>query len=337
MGTPIQSRHGLPAKLRAGFTILEMMVATAVLLMLLAIVFVVISQTSTITRRATDKISAFQGARAAFDLVTELLSQATLNSYWDYDNHLTPTRYQRTSELHFLIGNAGDAPFPGTAGTGQIIAFQAPAGVTANQTAYGGLENLLNAVGFYIEYGIEPGLPSPFPTAAPRYRYRLMQAIEPTEYLTVYDDTTGDTWIDGLSSNGTANVDSIAENIVLMIAWPRKSPTDDPDGDALTSDFSYDSRWNATSTPQPETANQLPPTVQLTMVAIDEASASRLCTSANEPAELKNLGDIFTESSEETFSGPSGELQRLKDKLDGLRINYKIFTAVVPIRESKMQ
>lgn len=329
--------RGLPPRPRAGFSILEVMVASAVLLMLLAIIFGVISQTSTITRRATDKISAFQGARAAFDLVTELLSQATLNSYWDYDNPLTPTKYQRTSELHFLIGKSGVARFPGTAGTGQMIAFQAPAGVTGDPNAYGGMENLLNACGFYIEYGKEPGLPSPFPDATPRYRYRLMQAVQPTEKLTLYEDTTGDTWLDGLSGNATTSVDPIADNIVLMIAWPRKSPKDDPDGSALTTDFSYDSRQGATSTPQPETANQLPPTVQLTMVAIDEASAARLCTGESEPADLKNLGNIFTVSKESSFSGTSGQLQTLKTKLDSLRINYKIFTAVVPIRESKMQ
>jgi len=307
------------------------MVASAVLIIILGLILNIISQTSTVTRRATDKISAFQGARAAFDLMTGLLGQATLNSYWDYDNPLTPTRYLRKSELHFLIGQAGTGPFPGTAGTGQAIFFQAPAGVTQNLATYGGLETLLNATGFYIQYGDEAGLPSPFPTAAPRYRYRLMQAVQPAENLAVYNSTTGTSWVSGLSAFSAP----IADNIVFMVAWPKKAPADDPTGNALSSDYSYDSRLNATSTSQPETANQLPPTVQVTVVALDEASAARVCTGNTPPSEVSGLtSGLFSSSTQTRFSQ---DLQTLITRLDSSGLTYKIFTAALPIRESKMQ
>ena len=119
---------------RAGFTILEVMVASAVFVLLLGLLMSTISQTSTVTRRATEKVSAFQGARSAFELLTSKLSQATMNSYWDYDSPTTPTKYIRKSELHFVVGPAGQTPLPGTSGTGQAVFFQAPGGASQNPT-----------------------------------------------------------------------------------------------------------------------------------------------------------------------------------------------------------
>lgn len=316
---------------RRGFTILEVLVASTVLILILGVVLSIISQTSTVTRRATDKISSFQAARAAFDLISQNLSQATLNSYWDYDNPNAPTKYLRKSELHFLIGNAGIAPFGGTAGTGQAVYFQAPSGVTAIPATYGGLEALLNAVGYFISYGDEDSLPSPFPAPSPKYRYRLMQAVQPTENLAVYSSTTGNAWV----SSANALAVPVAENIVYMAAWPRKSPADDAEGSALTSNFSYDSRLNATISPQPETANQMPPVIQVTIVAIDETSAARICTDPSVPAKISSaVSGLFLASSKTQFDA---DLVLLENRLGGSGINYRVFTAMVPIRESKMQ
>ncbi len=323
--------HRLALRGRRAFTVVEVMVASAVLVIILGLILNIISQTSTVTRRATDKISAFQGARAAFDLMTGLLGQATLNSYWDYDDPTRPTRYLRKSELHFLIGKAGVSPFPGTTGTGQAIVFQAPSGVTEDQPAYGGMEALLNAVGFYIEYGNDSGLPSPFPTATPRYRYRLMQAIQPTEDLAVYNSSTGDSWVSDLENFAAP----IADNIVFMVAWPRKAPADDVVGSKLSDNYSYDSRLDATSATQPETANQLPPLVQVTVVALDEASAARVCTGSTPPSQVSRLTSGLFSSS--TYSDFSDDLETLVRNLDDSGLTYKIFTTTLPIRESKMQ
>lgn len=318
--------------LREGFTILEVLVASAVFALMLGILLSTISQTTTVTRRATDKISSFQGARAAFDLITEKLSQATLNSYWDYDNPNAPAKFLRKSELHFLIGNAGTSPFGGATGTGQAVYFQAPAGVTANLATFGGLETLLNAVGYYISYGDEDSLPSPFPATTPKYRYHLMQAVQPSEGLLVYSNTTGNAWV---TSAFNSLAVPVAENIVYMAAWPRKSPADDPEGSALTSSFSYDSRLNATTSPQPETANQMPPVVQITIVAIDETSAARICTDASAPAKISSaFTGLFQTSNKTQFDA---DLIVLGNKLGSEGINYRVFTAMVPIRESKME
>lgn len=316
----------------AGFTVLEVLVASAVFIMLLGLLMSTISQTSTVTRRATEKVSAFQGARSAFELLTSKLSQATMNSYWDYDSPTTPTKYIRKSELHFVAGLAGQDSLPGTSGTGQAVFFQAPGGLTGDAT-YSGMDNLLNAYGYYIEYAGEGSLP--FQTAATQfYRYRLMQQVANTESLGVYSgnatsDLNGSKWISG---NNSAVV---AENLVYMAIWPRKATSEDSTGNALTTTFGYNSRLNATTSPQPDTANQLPPTVQVTLVAIDETSAQRFCTSSTAPTQISSaFSGLFTTS---TVSQFESDLETLAQKLTANGVNFRVFTAIVPIRESKMQ
>jgi len=304
-------------------------VASAVFIMLLGLLMSTISQTSTVTRRAMEKVSAFQGARSAFELLTSKLSQATMNSYWDYDSPTTPTKYIRKSELHFIVGPAGQDSLPGTSGTGQAVFFQAPGGVTGDAT-YSGMDNLLNAFGYYIDYKEESGLAFQT-TAATTYRYRLMRSVVNTEYLEVYTDnsTLGSAWISG---NNSAVV---AENIVYMAIWPRKATSEDSAGNALTTTFAYNSRLNATSSPQPDTANQLPPTVQVTLVAIDETSAQRFCISSTAPTQISSaFSGLFTTSSVSQFES---DLETLAQQLTANGVNFRVFTTIVPMRESKMQ
>ena len=314
---------------RAGFTILEVMVASAVFVLLLGLLMSTISQTSTVTRRATEKVSAFQGARSAFELLTSKLSQATMNSYWDYDSPTTPTKYIRKSELHFVVGPAGQTPLPGTSGTGQAVFFQAPGGASENPT-YSGMENLLNAYGYYIQYEQEDELP--FRTSSTlKYRYRLMQAIVDTEDLQVYssNEITGKDWIKDYNSA------VLAENIVYMAIWPRKTASEDLTGATLTSNFSYNSRNGASNSPQPETANQLPPTLQVTMVAIDETSAARFCTTSTPPTQITGaLAGLFQVSNTTDFDA---DLDKLTTSLAQNNIQFRVFTSIVPMRESKMQ
>lgn len=303
--------------------------ASAVFIMLLGLLMSTISQTSTVTRRAMEKVSAFQGARSAFELLTSKLSQATMNSYWDYDSPTTPTKYIRKSELHFIVGPAGQDSLPGTSGTGQAVFFQAPGGVTGDAT-YSGMDNLLNAFGYYIDYKEESGLAFQT-TAATTYRYRLMRSVVNTEYLEVYTDnsTLGSAWISG---NNSAVV---AENIVYMAIWPRKATSEDSAGNALTTTFAYNSRLNATSSPQPDTANQLPPTVQVTLVAIDETSAQRFCISSTAPTQISSaFSGLFTTSSVSQFES---DLETLAQQLTANGVNFRVFTTIVPMRESKMQ
>lgn len=323
---------------RDGFTLLEVLVAAAVLAMMLTLVLGVIGQTGDITRRASAKITSFQEARAGFETMSQNLSQATINSYWNFDDPVTPTRYRRYSELHFVVGESGVAPFPGTPGTGQAVAFQAPAGLTANAAEFGRLGLLLNAAGYFVEYGAEPPLPSPFPPSSmPRHRYRLMQAVQPAESLAVYNTNNSMAWISGLTGSGS-QVEPVAENIVHLILWPRYAPMEDPEGTRLTGgfggQFAYDSRSGEGDNPQPVHAHQLPPVLQVTMVAIDEPSAARLCTEATPPPQIVSaFNGLFQSASQESFDN---DMQTLEKRLAETGVNFRVFTTLVPLRESKM-
>jgi len=326
----------LVSRSRSGFTLLELMVSMVVFALILAIILGIISNTSMLTRRAGDRISAFQAARAAFDTLAANLSQATLNSYWDYDDPAAPQKYRRMSELHFLIGQAGTAPFPGTPGTGQAIFFQAPLGYSKTP-AIRTMNDLLNSCGYYVEYADAETLPLPFPAPPARYRYRLMQALNSSEKLLVYqspksvDGLSGQTWVSGESSV------PLAENVIYLLAWPRRSPADDSQGTSLTDSgtFSYNSRENADDDPQPATAHQMPPVIQLTMVVLDEASAARICLSATPPEEVNTaLKDLFETPGEDAFKQ---DLKTLQDRLAAAGLSFQVFSALIAVRESKME
>src|ERR1700761_6634700 len=72
------ARAGSVKRRRAGFTLVEMLTATAVLLAIMGICFTLIEGTNSIWKNTTGKIEGFRNARAAFDTMTRTLSQATL-------------------------------------------------------------------------------------------------------------------------------------------------------------------------------------------------------------------------------------------------------------------
>ena len=133
---------------RSAFTLIEVLVSAAILVAILGFMVTVADQTSRIMRTTTGKVEQFREARAGFERITTRLSQATLNTYWDYDNPTTPTRYERRSELRFVTGDAGD--LLGASNTNYRIShcvfFNAPLGLVKTDT-YRGLGNVLNSVG----------------------------------------------------------------------------------------------------------------------------------------------------------------------------------------------
>lgn len=346
---PVFRRGRAPA-----FTLLEMLVACSVFMLLLVLLLSVIGQTSRLVGRSTQSISAFQEARTAFEMMTRSLGQATLNTYWDYLDALgeyrtpanaaafRPLNYGRNSDLHFLLGDAGVSPgsgydpLPGTVGTGQAVFFQLPSGRTANSQNKN-LKQLLNACGYFIQYADRAALPAPFPSSEPRYRFRLMQALQPSENLEVFDSKTGNAWVAGLSQSALP----IADNIVYALIWPRKSPSDDPVGNVLTAlsstgGFAFNSRPSGASPwPQPDNVHQLPPVLQITLVALDESTSARVCTSAAPPGRVTALFQgIFQTPDQSQFEA---DLQTLEQRMGAEGFGFRIFTTTIPLKECKMQ
>ena len=163
--TPVRSTSR-PGNFR-GFTLVELLTAMTVLLVMVLVMVQMTSQTNKIWRTSRARINAFQQARNAFERVTSNLSQATLNTYFDYydansqcrsdvlrataKNHqgdanayalaaaaFKPVSYDRASDLQFVSGPSeeGSVPLikPANAGTRPTHAlfFQCPFGYVAD-------------------------------------------------------------------------------------------------------------------------------------------------------------------------------------------------------------
>lgn len=239
-----------------GFTLLELLVATTVLLVVMVVLLQLVGGVGEIWKSSTGKISAFQNARSAFATLNRTLARATLNTYNDYVNSagsyrttnnastFSPTKFARASELHFLSGptaqivNGADA----VANPGDAVFFQAPMGET-DDSALTSLNRTLNSTGFYIQYGDADA--SLLPTWLQGFfnntkRFRLVQFVEPTEDLKVYTATAGgsypavgsgtNNWLDSFKTPPGAQQPRarvLAEDVCLLVIRPRLAPKDE--------------------------------------------------------------------------------------------------------------
>lgn len=344
---PSQPKPAYSRRSDEGFTLVELLLAAGILSLLVALLLNMVTQTSKTWRATSGKIEQFRNARDAFDSVTRRVSHATLNSYLDYDNPANPKAYVRQSELRFLSGPATN--IIGTLASnmhGMAVFFQAPNGFSTNSTN-SILQNALNTWGYFIEYAADtnsrPGfLPSGAP--APRFRYRLMELMEPTESLSIYNYTSGNpayTNIDWISNSLTMGpnrpVHVVAENVIAMILLPKMSPGDmgtTYTPSSLAPNYIYDSSTNLNSAlAYPNNAilnthNQLPPVVQVTLVAVDEASAVRYPAYY---AGLSNtIGGLFSDASR--FSN---DISLLQSNLAAKQMNFRVFTTDVMLKGAK--
>ncbi len=315
---------------KTGFTLVEVLVSTVILIVLLSIVSSVFSHASTTVRNASVQLDASQAGRNGFDTMTQKLSQATLNTYWDYhypnnDSTKPPDKYTRKSDLHFIVSASGSS---------HAIFFQMP-GMVSQNPSYQRVQGLLNACGYFVQYGSDsandsshPGYQRPAHVANARWRYRLMQAVQPTESFEVFANPTS-----GWTTQVKATAWPIADNVIALIAWPRLNAGDEaassqPAGTQLTTNYLYDSRGGTAVQ-----SAQLPPIVQVTMIIIDEASAVRISSGSTPPTVIENnLAGKFSDSSVAQYTK---DLSDLQSALDAARIRYTTLNTSVALRESK--
>ena len=336
-----------------GFTLVELLVSIAVLLLIMALLLSVTSQMGTLWRTTTAKIEQFRDAREGFEAMTRRLSQATLNTYWDYDSPTAPTKYIRQSELRFIVGEtetlAGAPAAPKRWPTYGVF-FQAPLGFS-EQTGSVGLENLLNTWGYYIEFGDDstqrPGIISTT-IAPPRYRYRLMELMEPSESLTLYKYTSGmpnyngTEWFTTPLKATLPMMHVLAENVVALVILPKLGAQDEqnlenagtipnaPIGTSLAPNYTYDSTNPNVSNAALNPKNQLPPEMQITMVAIDEASAIRLAQTKGATMPDFGQGSLFADATK-----MASDLKTLQDNLAAQHVTFHVFTTSVSIAGAK--
>jgi uncharacterized protein (TIGR02599 family) len=370
----IRRSHGIESQATPiqAFTLVELMVSMAVLSVVGVLILTMVSNVSSVTKRTRDQVESYQGARAGFEALTRTIAQATLNTYWDYYDSTgkaandttyngTPARYGRQSELHFRSGPT-DSLFRASNGgltrPTHGIFFQIPGGITSNSTLKP-LNNTLNGIGFFLEFGDDEALRPSFlatETSIPkRYRYRLLQMQQATENLQIYSSSNGTAWFQDPLGFGSTTVNAaarpanvLAENVIALAIIPRLSPAeDDPNNNTsrgaslVRDDYNYDSRtaksYSATSatgtTMSGTTLHQLPPLVEVIMVAIDETSAQRLAAeSGTNPPDLGQK-DLFKSIS--SIADVDADLDKLEKNLVDKKLNYRIYRSVVGIRGAK--
>lgn len=320
------------------FTLIEVIVASAVLALILMLLLSITDITSRTWRSTTDKMQAFDGARAAFDQITTTLSQAVLNTYWDYDDLTAPTKYERRSELQFLSLPMKNFGLPATDYPTHGIFFQAPTGTVSNKSTHGNLPLVLNAFGYFVEYGDDSfdkpafldGLTG---TIQPRYRFRLKQWKVPAEQFALYESSSGVTGRNFLGAQTLDWIDlnnpharPIAENIIALVIYPKNTESVNSNSKSLTPDFFYNSRDRTDA----QRFHQLPPEVEVIMVAIDEASATRVFQNS---ASAPNLTDgLFTSAN---GSQIETDLQALSKKLSTDGVKFIVLRTTVKIRGAR--
>jgi uncharacterized protein (TIGR02599 family) len=338
---------------RSAFTLVEVLVSFAILALLMVLLLALVNTTSTTWTRTRGKVEQFQQAREAFDALTRRLSEATLNTYYDYvdtegrwrtidlDSRraFVPHRYVRRSELRFLSGAVtGMGGHPTHA-----VFFQAPQGYSLTTN---GLSNLLNTCGFFVELDSDARfLPEGLPPENARRRFRLMQLTERSEEMSVYRHNDGNTnnpsrqWLaDVLASE--RDVEIAAENIIALILLPKLSESDQRVGSfddaSLAPNYEYDSTARH-SNPSLNPFNQLPPIVQVTLVAIDERSADRMSLADQDSLKTRLDGLFLTVGSatNPAVDGYAKDLAALEAYLVTGKINYRIFTSNVSLKAAK--
>lgn len=345
----------------SGFTLVEILVSMSVLSVLLLVSAQVIGQIQNTWTTSNARISQFREARTAFDIITRNLSQATLNTYLNYDSDYlnntsatsttAPTKYERKSDLQFICGPTSTMGLVAGSGDdvpGHAVFFQAPLGI-AHNPLYSGLDRLLCARGYFVQYSSDEFfLPGFLASGNFRYRYRLMEFCPPAERNLIYSGDTGD-WYQSagaaLDTDENPTVQSltrpIADNILTLIISPQAEKTQSgPVPTWIAPAFAYNSLTNNTGSGgigvTQGTQHQLPPYVRVVLVAIDERSAERL-VAAGSSSSSPPLGS----SLDTPFTGPTAaenldsNLLELSNTLREQKLNFRIFSTTVAIRASK--
>ncbi len=338
---------------RKGFTLIELLVSMAVLSILMLLVSSVLSQVQEAWGRTAAKVSQFRESRRAFDVLKNNLTQAVLNTYlrYEFDNpanpaspfdasgreipNSSPTRYVPYSELQFRCGptHLVTSAVPAANTQGHCVFFQAPIGYSDR---YANLPTALNPRGYFIQFDSDIDFRPPFLAGrvAPKYRYRLMEFAPPTERNIIYDKTTATTQSDWFNADVVQYSRPIADNVVTLIISPKRPRADQQGADPrdIAPNYQYDSAVpagtaNAATNRQ---AHVLPPAIELVMVVIDEGSALKLADRSGTAPPLQLGG--FTQATDAQFRS---DLDALETRLVDAKVNFRIFTATITMRNSK--
>ena len=349
------------------FTLVELLVSMTITIVLLTLMVQMISSSQQVWCRTKAQTEAFRGARVAFESMARQLAQATMNSYWDYNNPTTPTLYVRQSELHFVSGPAETLIGTGQNVAGHAVFFQAPFGFSniPTNTPSAGLDQLLNCWGYIVKYDSDLAQRPAFLSAKPQLalhpdmkRFRLMEFRQSADQLKLFQlntpaTTTPPTMPSPLLADAKTATDlyawfrtplntasqTLADNILAVFIQPQL-PTTTPSLPAPT-DYVYDTRAYqlvpsslSITARVAQSRHQLPPQLKLTVIAMEEKYWNSLSTGAAD----KMAANLLTLVNTKLFQDPANfdkDMQALEAALLALHIQYRVFTTTIAIRAAK--
>ncbi len=348
------------------FTLVELLVSMAVLSLFMIVLLLLTDSVQKLWRRSSGSTESFASARAAFDVMTRRLSQATLNTYLDYYDSsgsrrpaitststaaekaaadaFVPASYGRASDLHFRSGLASGILGSGTNSAAHGVFFLAPLGYTDNHANYRDLPNLLNPVAYFVEFADDSaevpqflkngGVPA-------RSRYRLVEVVQPAQEFTGYpalsdtDPGNDNNWISAAGGlKGSVHKHFLAENVIAVVIRPELAEQDTAAAGLseawnLTNGYSYNSRAGRTAAKDKMQFAQMPPLIRLVMVSVDERDAARL-TNGNTPPAAFDTSDLFVDPDK-----LEENLATLESRLVAARVQYHVFSSVISLRAAK--
>ncbi|MEM0895706.1 MAG: Verru_Chthon cassette protein C [Verrucomicrobiota bacterium] len=336
------------------FSLVELITAMAIFSILIIMITAVLNNVASVHESARAKADTFQQARNAFETIKRRLAQTTLQTYWDYDypdNDPTkpPEAYVRQSDLHFVTGRARsllEGKLLNAETTSHAVFFQSPAGFVDDEELRG-LVELLNVTGFFVEYSDGREYSPEFTRGSGRpVRPRLIEAVQSAEknevYLSTSDAEPDFRWIEKLllpDDGGPSNKHVLATNVLALVLRPKLAPdTPLPQNTSTATglpEFAYDSRaWEVSDERKSRLSrNQLPPVVEVIMVAIDEVSATRLEAQGQDitPAAM-GIDALFAAADDNSLDR---DLRTLEDRLIELKANFRIFRDHVFLTNSR--
>lgn len=259
-------------------------------------------------------------------------------------------------------------PSTGTVGTrpSHALFFECPLGYVDDPNRdpssqpfnpFKNLTRTLNAVGYYVEFANAsdkttvlgkqrvPGFITNLPAS---YRFRLMELNQPSQYLSIYSSrvvyANPGSWfslaVDPVASSSTTTPPPVtfpvAENIIALVVRPKAAnPTPTvPLPTEIAPFYAYDTKQYLTppfTDASKLSKNQLPPLVQVTLVAIDADSAQRLAAQygSTPPPLVESTTNPTPPFSDVTTY--DADLAALENQLQKQRLTYRTFVTDVSL------
>jgi uncharacterized protein (TIGR02599 family) len=174
-------------------------------------------------------------------------------------------------------------------------------------------------------------------TVPKKFRFRLKQWQVAAENFSLYSQSATANGKKFLGANSLSWISfqnsvprTIAENVIALIISPRAPEVNGNAGAPMTANYFYNSRNDGTSALELSQKHQLPPTVEVVLVSMDETSAQRIQGNSTMPPQLVDPA---------LFADPQDlekDVQTLLARLDSQKIKYVVLRSIITVRAAQL-